>query len=549
MTPRAQSRRPRLAAALLAVTALAGVPSAAQFTRADSLRGGLRAARSAYDVVHYTVDVELLPDSTSLQGVVTVAYRGLAPADTIQLDLASQLAITSLRQRGRELDYRRDGGAVFVALASPVAPGVPDTITVGYAGRPRVAVNAPWDGGISWSTDSLGRPWIGVSCEGLGASAWWPNKDHLGDEPDSAAVAITVPQPLEVIANGQFRGVDDLGGGRRRYRYAVTYPINNYNVTFYAGHYAHFTDTLRSQGLEEPLALRYAVLDYNLERAREHFAQVKPMLRCYETLLGPYPFPRDGFRLVEAPYLGMEHQSAIAYGNDYQRVYAGGMIPEDMDWDYLIVHESGHEYFGNALSVGDHAEMWLHESFTTYLEALYVECRYGADDYRRYLDGQRGFIANAEPLLGPLGVNFTAFADADYYFKGAWVLHTFRRAVGDEAFLRLLREFYAEHAVGTVTTDDWLAAVAGRFGPWAVVFWEHYLNSPTLPVLHIGRGIDEGSTAAYFTGVPAGFTLPLRLDGERYVVGTVPRPVPVDVAAWDRFDAADYLIEVAPPTP
>ena len=533
-----------IATLLLPLTACAQNDTAP--TRADTLRGALRPERTAFDVVHYALEVELLPASETLRGEVAVAYRGVEPADTIQLDLAPQLEITSLTQGGREVGFRREHGAVFIGLTSPTQPGRLDTVVVGYAGRPVAAVNPPWDGGLSWSRDTLGRPWIGVSCEGLGASAWWPNKDHLSDEPDSAAVAVIVPEPLEAIANGQPRGVEALPGGRRRFRYAVTYPINNYNVTLYAGHYAHFTDTLAGEAGTEPLELHYAVLDYNLDRAREHFRQVKPMLRCYEDLLGPYPFPRDGYRLVEAPYLGMEHQSGIAYGNDFQRGYAGGMIPDDMDWDYLIVHESGHEYFGNAVSVSDHAEMWLHESFTTYLEALYVECRYGSEAYRRYLDCQRALITNQEPLLGPLGVNYTDFASADYYFKGAWVLHTFREAVGDGPFLAVLRDFYRRHAIGHVQTTDWLAAVEERFGERYATFWRHYLERGNLPELRVAGGLGAGTTVASFHGVDPDFELPLDVAGRRIVVSGRPQTFPLSPSEWRSLDAAGYLIDWNP---
>ena len=533
-----------IATLLSALTACAQNDTAP--TRADTLRGALRPERTAFDVVHYALEVELLPASEAVRGEVAVAYRGVARADTIQLDLAPQLEITSLTQGGRDVGFRREHGAVFIGLATATRPGRLDTVVVGYGGRPVVAVNPPWDGGVSWSRDTLGRPWIGVSCEGLGASAWWPNKDHLSDEPDSASVAVIVPAPLEAIANGQPRGVDELPGERRRFRYAVTYPINNYNVTLYAGHYAHFTDTLAGGAGAEPLELHYAVLDYNLERARAHFRQVKPMLRCYEDLLGPYPFARDGYRLVEAPYLGMEHQSGIAYGNDYQRGYAGGMIPDDMDWDYLIVHESGHEYFGNALSVGDHAEMWLHESFATYLEALYVECRFGGEAYRRYLDGQRALITGGEPLLGPPGVNFTDFASADYYFKGAWVLHTFREAVGDEAFLGFLREFYRRHAVGRVGTADWLAGVAQRFGERFVPFWRHYLERGNLPELRVAGGLRPGTTIARFAGVAPEFTLPIRVAGRRLTVTGEPQTFELPLSDWRTLDAGAYLIDWTP---
>ena len=510
------------------------------FTLADTLRGAIRAERAAYDVVHYDLDLRLHPATKGLSGSVQIAYRGVFAHPVVQLDLHRGLTLKRIVQAGSELNYERLEDAVFVTLARPTRAGRLDTLVVEYGGTPTEAVNAPWDGGITWSADSLGRDWVAVSCEGIGASIWWPNKDHLSDEPDSVRFAMSVPNPLRVVSNGRLREAA-TAGDRTRYTYATTLPINNYNVTFYAGHYLSFADTLVSPAKATPLDLTYHVLDYNLARARRHFRQVKPMLRCYEELLGPYPFWADGYALVEAPYLGMEHQSAIAYGNGYMRGYRGGMIPADMDWDYLIVHESGHEYFGNAVSVRDHAEMWLHESFTTYLEALYVECRYGHDDYTRYLLGQRGYIANTAPMVGPIDVNYDAFPNSDHYFKGSWVLHTFRTLVGDEAFLDFLRDFYTEHAIGEVTTTDWTGAVLERFGVEYEVFWRQYLYQASLPKLRITPV--PGGSQVWFEQVVPGFAMRLRVGGQDIEVTDVPQPTSVTLADWETFAVADYLLE------
>ena len=536
---------PRLRrASLLTVCALAwGTAALAQspFTLADTLRGALRPARTCFDVVHYGLDLDLHLADSSLSGTVAIAYRGVFAYPTLQLDLAPALQITSIRQGARELTFRRQYGAVFVSLARPTAPGLLDTLVIAYRGQPQMARQPPWDGGLVWRVDSLNRPFVSVSCEGIGASTWWPNKDHLSDEPDSVSFAMSVPDPLRVISNGQFRG-QTFEGGRTRFRYATTYPINNYNVTFYAGHYLSFTDTLASPDRAEPLRLDYEVLDYNLTRAKRHFRQVKPMLRCYESYLGPYPFWRDGYRLVEAPYLGMEHQSAIAYGNRYLRGYLNRMIPEDMDWDYLIVHESGHEYFGNAVSAPDHAEMWLHESFTTYLEALYVECRYGHADYTRYLASQRAFIVNEEPIVGPLNVNFLGFESSNHYFKGSWVLHTFRTLVGEEPFLAMLRDFYESHAIGTVTTTDWLACVEAHFGSGYETFWRQYLYQPGIPLLRV-MPATEGRTIAYYEGAVSGFTMTVRVGDVEVMVNDQPRAVDLRIADWGAFRQNDYLLD------
>lgn len=518
------------------------------FTSADTLRGGLRPERLCFDVKHYDLEVEFFPSQKAIEGKVTMTYTGQLASDTLQVDLARTMKLTTVSQEGKPLGYRRVEDAVFIGLEKPTRFGESGKITMTYEGKPQAAQNPPWDGGFTWSTDSLDRVWAGVSCEGIGASIWWPNKDHLSDEPDSVHVSLIVPDPLRAIANGQFRGSERLSNNRSKYSYATSYPINNYNVTFYLGHYLSFQDTLLDAGKAEPLFLKYAVLDYNLERAKRHFQQVKPMLRCFSDVLGPYPFWRDGYGLVEAPYLGMEHQSAIAYGNNYMRGYRGGMIPPDMNWDYLIIHESGHEYFGNAVSVTDHSEMWIHESFTTYLEALYVDCRFGRADYDRYLLGQRGFIQNKHPILGIPHVNFDKFGSSDHYFKGSWVLHTWRNILGDEEFFRFFRGFYDAYAIGNVTTIDFLKYVTSHalsldegFDP--MVFWTQYLQQASIPTLHI-EVKSRTETTAYFSNVLPGFSMPLKVAGQRIIVSDEVNVFSLSEENWKSFYAPNYLIEL-----
>jgi len=518
-------------------------------TYADTLRGGLRPERLCFDVTHYDLDIELFPAKKSIAGTVTMDYLGKLASDTIQIDLARTMTLTKVTQAGKALGFRRVEDAVFIGLDQATRFGESSSIVMTYAGEPAAAKNPPWDGGFTWRTDSLDRVWAGVSCEGIGASIWWPNKDHLSDEPDSVSISLTVPDPLRAIANGQFRGSETLANGRTKYAYATSYPINNYNVTFYLGNYLSFQDTLVEANKSTPLLLQYAVLDYNLDKAKKHFQQVKPMLRCFSNVLGPYPFWNDGYGLIEAPYLGMEHQSAIAYGNDYMRGYRGGMIPPDMNWDYLIIHESGHEYFGNALSVTDHSEMWIHESFTTYLEALYVECRFGRADYDRYLQGQRGFISNKRPILGPPHINFDDFGSSDHYFKGSWVLHTWRTILGDDEFFQFLRGFYETYAIGTVTTTDFLAFVSAHVeGPEkdfdAMVFWQQYLFQPSIPTLHI-EASGESETTAYFANVLPGFRMPLVVGGQQIMVTDKIKKYAVSNLDWSNaFYGPNYLIEV-----
>jgi aminopeptidase N len=296
------------------------------------------------------------------------------------------------------------------------------------------------------------------------------------------SIRVSVPKGLDCIANGNLRAQIDQGK-YERWDWFVSYPINNYDVSVNIAHYTHFSDTYRAEDGSE-LPLDYYVLDYNEKIAKEHFEQVKPMLACYEKYFGKYPFWKDGYALVETPYLGMEHQSAIAYGNRYMRGYLGGMIPAGMDWDYIIIHETGHEYFGNSISCNDLAEMWIHESFTTYMEALYVECEYSYEDAVGYLVSQRPYIDNEEPILGPKGVNWEDWNGSDHYYKGAWMLHTLRHALqDDEQWFDILKSFYLEHAISNVTTADFVQWVNDKTGKEWDAFFEQYLEYPEIPIL------------------------------------------------------------------
>ena len=462
------------------------------FTRADSLRGALTPPRSNYDVTFYGLHLDVDVVDHVLEGYVDMDYTVLGELPVLQVDLYENMNIDGIEQAGRELDYVREGNAVFVTLPEAPQLGSSHRMTIRYGGTPTEAKNAPWDGGFVWDLDQKNRYWAAVACEGDGASLWWPNKDHLSDEPDSMLISVTVPQRLFVASNGNLREEVELDDDRKvRYDWFVSYPINNYDVSINIGHYVHFSDTYRAFDGEE-LDLDYYVMDYNLAKARKQFKQVHPMLEAYEHYFGKYPFWKDGFALIETPYLGMEHQSGIAYGNRYMRGYLGGLIPSDMDWDYIIVHEAGHEYFGNSVSVADHAEMWVHESFTTYMEALYVEYHFGEEAARRYLVSQLRFITNKEPMLGPLDVNFTDFASSDHYYKGAWMLHTLRNVLYDDPlFFGMLRSFYQDHVRSTVTTGqvvDYFSRYTERdLRP----FFDQYLRHPDPPVLELRRTAEQ----------------------------------------------------------
>ncbi|MEL6969265.1 MAG: M1 family metallopeptidase [Bacteroidota bacterium] len=453
-----------------------------KFTRADTLRGALRPERTCYDVHYYALNLRVDPNKKAIRGYVDIEYNVVENFDRLQIDLFENMKINRILQGEEELKYEREYNAVFVNFPEEQQAGSSGSIRVHYHGQPTVAANAPWDGGFVWSEDRRGRDWIAVACEGTGASLWWPNKDHLSDEPDSMRISLTVPSKFMAVANGNLEAVEE-DDRTTRYDWLISYPIDNYNVTLNIGHYAHFADEYYAAD-GDTLALDYYVIDYNEERARKHFEQTKTVLACYEEYLGKYPFWDDGFAMVETPYLGMEHQGAIAYGNKFMRGYLGGMIPRDMDWDYIIVHETGHEYFGNSIGCYDMAEMWIQESFTTYLEAVYVEYTMSYDDAVRYLDRQKLYISNQEPIIGPKDVNWDHWSGSDHYFKGAWVLHTLRHAIGaDEKWWPILKGFYQENTLSLTTTEDFVDYVNEKTEQDWKAFFDQYLRYPQPPVL------------------------------------------------------------------
>jgi aminopeptidase N len=454
------------------------------FTRADTLRGALRPERTCYDVHYYGLNVRVDPTYRTVAGSVRVSFHILSASQRMQLDLYQNMVIDRIEMDGEVLTYERDEDAVFVETR-PMKAGYQGTLVVYFGGVPVEAKNAPWDGGFVWKKDESGAPWVGVACQGDGASLWWPCKDHLSDEPDSMRISISVPDSLKAISNGQFQGEFQDGAGWKRFDWLVTYPINTYNVTVNIGRYVHFSDTFTDASGTSRLPLDYYVLPENLEKARKHFTQVQDVLRAFEHWFGPYPFWRDGYKLVETPYLGMEHQSAIAYGNLYRRGYLGGGIPSDMQFDYIILHETGHEYFGNAVSATDLADMWIHESFTTYMESLFVEHQLGYEAAMRYLMHQRAFIANKQPIIGIRGVNwYKRIKTTDQYYKGAWVLNTMRHmAANDSIWFALLRDFYKTYSYKPVYSEDFFAMAEKYLEKDLSLFFRQYLYNKDVPEL------------------------------------------------------------------
>jgi aminopeptidase N len=450
------------------------------FSRADTLRGSLSEIRSCFDVAYYHLDIRLDTEKRFLSGSNEIRFTAVSAFDSLQIDLFENMDIDSILFEGKILEFNREFTAVYIQMGRTINSGERASFTVFYHGSPTIAKNAPWDGGFVWKKDFEGNPWIGVACEGDGASLWWPNKDHLSDEPDSMRISVTVPDSLMAVCNGNLISIDSLDKNLK-YNWLVSYPINNYNVTINVADYVHFDDVHINEN-EDSLRLDYYVLRGNSEKAKVQFMQVHETLKCFESAFGPYPFFNDGYALVETPYLGMEHQSAIAYGNKFEKGYRG-RFPAEMDFDYIIIHETGHEWWGNSVSATDVADLWIHESFCTYSEAVFVECKYGYDKMLEYLAYQKDFINNSSAIQGPLNVNKHGNA-TDMYYKGSWMIHTLRNVLGtDHIFKALLKELALTFYHQTVNSEDVISFINSKVDDNLDGFFKQYLTVKELPVL------------------------------------------------------------------
>ena len=454
------------------------------FTRADSLRGSLRPERTCYDVQFYELKVKVDTVTRSISGSNEIFFKAVTDIHVMQVDLLDSFVIDNISYKGQKLYYTREFGAVFIALMDPIPAGTEGSILIKYHGTPIKAKRAPWDGGFVWRHDRNGKMWVGVACEGLGASSWWPCKDHLSDEPDKGIrIIATVPRGLKCVANGPDMGQKDSGQWST-FTYLVTYPINTYDVSLNIGDYVHFEDEyVAADG--DKLKLNYDVLSYNLDKAKEQFKQVKPMLKVYEKYLGKYPFWRDGYRLVETSYLGMEHQGAIAYGNHYRTGYDGMDYSRiGLNFDYIIIHESAHEWWGNSVSCADLADMWIHESFATYTESIYVESLYGRDTALLYINAKKSSVGNHAPIQGQyLGVNEEG--NGDMYHKGALMLNTLRTAVNNDALGWQIIKGTCDTAFKykTITGDDIVNYFNQKSGRDLTPIFHQYLQYAAIPRL------------------------------------------------------------------
>lgn len=481
-----------------------------QFTRADSLRGSLTPERMAYDILYYHLDVKVDMDNRFISGSNLFKFKANSDFERLQFDLFENLKVEKVVYKKKELKFQREYDAVFVDFPSLVEEGKIDSFTVYYSGYPTIAKRAPWDGGFVFTKDVNGKPWVSTANQGLGASSWWPNKDHLSDEVDSILISITVPHNLINISNGRLRKVTKLKGNQTRYDWFVSQPINNYSVALNIGEYVNFTDTLN--GEKGVLNIDYWVLRQNLNKAKEHFPKnVKPMLRAFEYWFGPYPFYEDSYKLIDAPYLGMEHQSAITYGNNYANGYLGRDLSGTgwgLKWDFIIIHESGHEWFGNNISSKDLADMWIHEAFTNYSESLYIDYHFGKKAGQEYIYGNRKGILNDKPLQGPYGVNKEG--SGDMYLKGGVFLNMLRTIVDDDMKWRdILRGLNREFYHGTVDYNDIVTYISKKSGIDLSKVFAQYIQHRGIPTLEFQ--MEDNKLYGRWVADVAGFDMPVRI--------------------------------------
>ncbi|MDP2040346.1 MAG: M1 family metallopeptidase [Algoriphagus sp.] len=481
-----------------------------KFTRADTLRGSITPERAWWDLNHYHLAVEIFPESKSIKGSNTIRYRVLSEQQVLQIDLQEPLKITSILQEGEKLDFKREGAVHWVRLKKKQVPGSFEELIVNYEGQPKEAIRPPWDGGITWQKDSNGKHFIASSNQGIGSSIWWPLKDHPADEVDSLMISVTVPEGLMDVSNGRLVGID-LGNGKNTYHWSVVNPINDYGVNINIGDYVHFGE--KYAGEKGTLDMDYFVLRENLEKAKVHFQDARRMMEAFEHWFGPYPFYEDGFKLVDAPYLGMEHQSSVTYGNGYQMGYRGRDLSGTgwgLKFDFIIIHEAGHEWFANNITYKDVADMWIHESFTNYSESLFLDFHYGKEAGQEYVRGTRMNIANDRPIIGTYGLNQRG--SGDMYYKGGNLLNMLREILNDdEKWRKILRGLNQEFYHQTVTTLQVESFISQAFGMDLKPIFDQYLRDARVPILEYYYSDNQTLSYRWISCLP-NFTMPVDVE-------------------------------------
>tara|TARA_B110000240_G_scaffold3742_1_gene4222 strand:+ start:27 stop:1667 length:1641 start_codon:yes stop_codon:yes gene_type:complete len=478
-------------------------------SRQDTLRGAITPERSWWDLNYYHLNIAVNPDKKQIKGSNSVYYTVLKSHNILQIDLQEPLVLLRAVQDDENLEIVKDGNAYFITLIKSQEVGSFQKLKLFYEGNPKEAVNAPWDGGISWEKDDNGNHFIASSCQGLGASVWWPNKDHMYDEVDSMKISVNIPKGLTNVSNGRLIEIEEKKNSNT-FHWFVNNPINNYGVNINIGDYVRFSEVYK--GENGNLDLDYFVLSYNLLKAKEHFKEVPKMLEAFEHWFGPYPFYEDGYKLVQTPYLGMEHQSSITYGNKFMKGYLGRDLSRTgwgLKFDYIIIHESGHEWFANNITYKDIADMWIHEGFTTYSENLYLDYYYGKEASSEYVIGTRRGIRNIKTIIGDYNVNREG--SGDMYSKGANLLHTIRAICGDdEKWRKVLRGLNKEFYHKTVTTNEIEDYISKSININLSKVFDQYLRDIKVPLFEYY--FNNHSLYYKWSNVITGFNMPIEIN-------------------------------------
>jgi aminopeptidase N len=480
-----------------------------KFTRQDTLRGSITPERAWWDLVYYHLDIAVNPTDSTIKGTNTVTYKVIKPYGKMQIDLQEPMILNSATIGNTRLKFTREGNVYWIEIEEKQVTGEVYSIVLSYEGKPQVSIRPPWTGGITWKKDRNGLPFIASACQGDGASIWWPCKDHMYDEPDSMLISVNVPENLMDVSNGRLRSVESKPDKTITYNWFVSSPINNYGVNINIGDYVHFSEVFK--GEKGDLDCDYYVLRDNLEKAKEQFKQAPMMLAAFEHWFGPYPFYEDGYKLVEAPYLGMEHQSSVTYGNGFKNGYLGTDLSKTgwgLKFDFIIIHESGHEWFANSITYRDIADMWVHESFINYSESLYTEYHFGKQAGSEYLIGSRRNIRNDRPIVGIYDVNHKG--SGDMYYKGGSMLHTIRQIINDDEKWRgllrgLNKNFYHQVVTGEQIENYMIEKTGLSLKP----VFDQYLRDSRLPDFEY---YIKGKDLIYrYTNCLEGFEMPLKI--------------------------------------
>jgi len=479
-----------------------------KYTQQDTLRGSITPERSWWDLTYYDLEVTVDPKTKTIFGKNTIHYSVTEENNSLQVDLQPPMSITKVTQNGEVLEVIHDGNAHLIQLKEPQKLNSNQSITVHFKGKPKAAIKAPWDGGFSWEKDENGTDFIATSCQGLGASVWWPNKDHMYDEVDSMQIKATVPKHLTAVANGRLKNISK-SQNTATYTWVVSNPINNYGVNINIGDYVQFSEIF--QGEKGDLDMDYYVLKHHLEKAKIQFLDAPKMMKAFEHWFGPYPFYEDSFKLVEVPYLGMEHQSSVSYGNQFKKGYLGQDLSGTgwgLQFDFIIIHEAGHEWFANNITNVDIADMWIHEGFTAYSENIFLDYYYGKKASEEYVIGTRKKIQNDRPIIGDYNVN--SKGSSDMYYKGANMIHMLRQLTNDDEKWRyILRKMNSNFYHQTVTTEQIETFLSKEIGLKLNPFFNQYLRDTRIPVLEYS--IENNVLFYRWNNVVDGFDMPIEI--------------------------------------